>query len=52
MLLDNRTLEQIETSCSRVKMYDQMKTYKIDTASISADETVIRIRNLLKAIKR
>lgn len=47
MLLDNRTLEQYEKSSSRLRSYEQMKTYKIDTSNIRIDETIIRIKQQL-----
>lgn len=43
MLLDYRTVEQIETSCHRLKLYDEMETYKINTTKKNVDETIMKI---------
>ncbi|MNC13364.1 Shikimate kinase [compost metagenome] len=50
MLLDNRTQEQIETSCNKLKLYEEMKTYKIDTTNMSSIEAVIKIKELIKVL--
>lgn len=43
MLLDNRTLEQFEASSRRLRLYEDMETFKIDTSTISPEETIKRI---------
>ncbi|QSF46985.1 AAA family ATPase [Paenibacillus tianjinensis] len=48
MLLDNRTVEQIESSCNRLKLYEEMITHTIDTTGISTHVVVTTIQDLLK----
>ncbi|WP_059053904.1 AAA family ATPase [Paenibacillus senegalimassiliensis] len=43
MLLDHRTDDQIETSCYRQRLYEEMETYKIDTTKMNVDETIMEI---------
>jgi broad-specificity NMP kinase len=43
MLLDNRTLEQFEASSRRLRLYEDMETFKIETSTISPEETIKRI---------
>ena len=43
MLPDNRTLEQFEASSRRLRLYEDMETFKIDTSTISPEETIKRI---------
>lgn len=43
MLRDNRTLEQFEGSSRRIRLYEDMETFKIDTSNISSEETIKRI---------
>lgn len=43
MLLDNRTLEQFEASGRRLRLYEDMETFKIETSNISPEEAIKRI---------
>ncbi len=48
LLKDKRTEEQILDSIKRLEVYHNMDTIKIDTSHLSIQETVTRIKELIK----
>ncbi|WMM23910.1 AAA family ATPase [Tissierella sp. MB52-C2] len=48
MLEDGRTEEQIENSISRLKFYEDMDTFKIDTTNVSVKNVVSKILEMIK----
>jgi hypothetical protein len=47
MFRDNRTLEQFEISSRRLKLYEEMNTFQIDTSTMSSDEVIKRMKEQL-----
>lgn len=48
MIEDGREEEQIVNSINRLKFYDSMNTYKIDTANMSVENVVNKILEMIK----
>lgn len=48
MELDNRTQDQITMSIERLRLYENMKSNRLDTSDATIEETIERIRGIIK----